>query len=125
MTEILLESVTEGMKSIGVPYQYEIYYADGKLPDIYAVGHVSGSPVTEESGMMSGTFLLTLVGTSWTELEKANQKIRKAFPAVSGYTKSSDDSLVLLFYDSALSVPCDDGKIKKIQINLKYKEWNV
>lgn len=64
MTTELLAAVHAQMQKAGVPYQYGVYRTEAALPEVYAVGHYSGSPVTEESGMLSGTFLLTLVGTS-------------------------------------------------------------
>ena len=65
MTKELMAAVKERLETAEIPYQYETYQTAGKLPPVYCVGHCSSSPVTEESGVMSGTFLLTLVGTSW------------------------------------------------------------
>lgn len=126
MTKELLEAVAGRMAEAGLPYQYEIYSANEKLPDPYFVGHCSSSPVTTEDGRMSGTFLLTGIGTKWSTLEDAHTKIRDAFPRVSGhYDASSNTYAIVLYYDSAIAVPCDDARIKKLQINLKYREWSV
>lgn len=125
MTKELMAAVKERLETAEIPYQYETYQTAGKLPPVYCVGHCSGSPITEESGMMSGTFLLTLVGTSWDALVTARERICRAFPIVSGYSTSGDNYAVLLYYDSATAIPCDDARMKKIQINLKYREWSV
>lgn len=125
MTKELMAAVKERLETAEIPYQYETYQTAGKLPPVYCVGHCSSSPVTEESGVMSGTFLLTLVGTSWDALVNAREKICRAFPRVSGYSTSGDNYAVVLFFNSAVAVPCDDARLKKIQINLKYIEWRV
>jgi hypothetical protein len=75
--------------------------------------------------MLSGTFLLTLVGTSWDALTTARERICKAFPRVAGYSTSDDEYAAALFFSSTAAVPCDDARLKKIQINLKYIEWSV
>lgn len=125
MTRELLTAVKDRLDIAEIPYQYETYQTAGKLPPVYCVGHCSSSPVTEESGMLSGTFLLTLVGTSWEALVTARERICRAFPRVSGYTVSGDNYEAVLFFSSAVAVPCDDARMKKIQINLKYREWSV
>ena len=125
MTRELLAAVKARMDTAGVPYQYETYQTSGKLPPVYCVGHCSSSPVTEESGMLSGTFLLTLVGTSWDALTTARERICCAFPRVARYSTSDDEYAAVLFFSSAVAVPCDDARLKKIQINLKYIEWSV
>lgn len=125
MTKELLAAVKERLEAAEIPYQYETYQTAEKLPPVYCVGHCSSSPVTEESGMLSGTFLLTLVGTSWDALITARERICRAFPRITGYSTSGDDYAAVLFFNSAVVVPCDDARLKKIQINLKYIEWRV
>lgn len=125
MTTELLAAVHAQMQEAGVPYQYGVYRTEGALPEVYAVGHYSGSPVTEESGMLSGTFLLTLVGTSWAKLEQAHEKIRCSFPRIGGHRVFREAYGIVICYDNAVAVPCDDAAIKKIQVNLKCKEWSV
>lgn len=126
MTKELLEAVAGRMAEYGLPYQYEIYSTDGKLPELYFVGHCSSSPVTTEDGRMSGTFLLTGIGTRWSTLEDAHAKIRDAFPRVSGFYQTKNGVYAIaIHYQSALAVPMDDAKIKKLQINLSYQEWSV
>lgn len=125
MTRELLACIADRMRQIGIPYQYETYHTDGKLPDPYFVGHCSSTPNLNEDGKLSGTFLLTGTSTSWSKLEDAHKQILLAFPRVSGLRGGGDGYLLFINYANAIAVPTDDAKIKRMQINLNYQEWSV
>lgn len=79
-----------------------------------------------EDGESDSGFILT--GTSngsWLSLELEKDKIRKAFPDV-GITKILPGSIAIaVMYAGAMPIPTGVENLKRIQINLKVKEWRV
>ena len=50
-------------------------------------------------------------------------KIKKHFHPVSGLRGDTGSGSIAVFFDSAFPVPSGESELKKIQINLKIKEW--
>jgi hypothetical protein len=64
--------------------------------------------------------------TAHADLEEAKNKIKKHFPSIGGRLAITDESRVAIFYANTLgNLPTGDAELKRIQINLKIKEWSV
>lgn len=60
------------------------------------------------------------------DLEDGKEKLKKAFPKISGYHAVLDSGThILAYYDAAIPITLDGNDIKKLQINLKIKSWEV
>ena len=117
-----LKFINEQMGVIAVPYEFGQWSSEVKYP--YFVGEVTEEPIMTEDGAEESTLLLT----GWTrgnfiELEVEKAKIKTHFHPIYGLRGSTDSGAIAVFFDSAFSVPSGEAGLKKIQINLKIKEW--
>lgn len=126
MSRNLLGIVASSMESLGLEYAFATYKGHPiRYP--YFVGEYTETPSTTEDGMQETSFILNgFHRGSWLELEDAREKIEQHFSRVSGHTVIADDgSAVAVFYEGSLVVPTGDEEFKRLQINLKSKEWKV
>lgn len=126
MSEEALAYIAETMESLSIPYDFVVWNGE-KVPDPYFVGEYAEEEPADESGEQDSTFMIT--GTtrgSWLSLEQVKTKLRKAFPKSTGKTVILPSGAGLaVFYSDSFPVPSDEGDYKRIQINLKIKEWSV
>ena len=126
MSEEALKYIADAMEALGIPYDF-VRWNGEKVPDPYFIGEYAEEEPLSEDGLQEVTFMIT--GTtrgSWLSLEQAKSKIRNRFPAFSGDTVILPSGAGLaVFYSDSFPVPSDEGDYKRIQINLKIKEWSV
>lgn len=126
MSEESLSYIAEAMDALGIPYDFVMWNGDGP-PDPYFIGEYTEEEPQAEDGLQDSTFIIT--GTtrgSWLSLEQAKTKIRQEFPKTTGKTVILPSGAGLaVFYSDSFPVPSDEGDYKRIQINLKVKEWSV
>lgn len=126
MSIAILKYIADAMETLGLPYDFAVWNGE-QVPDPYWIGEYAETEPMTEDGLQESTFILT--GTtreSWLSLEQAKTKIRNRFPPVDGDTAILDNgSGVAIFYSDAFPVPTEDGDYKRIQINLRIKEWSV
>lgn len=118
----ILGIIKDELKSIDVPYEYMRWTS--APPDTYFIGEYSETPTDTEDGYEEYTMLLTgtTVG-SWLELENYKSKIKNHFPKIEGLRKSTSEGAVVLFYENSFPVDTGEANLKRIQINLKIKQW--
>ena len=110
------------MDSLGVPYEFMRWTSAVTYP--YWVGESSESPTMSEDGSKETTLILT--GTtkgSWLELEQTRANLENHFHPIYGLRKSTDDGVVVIFYENSFTVQTGEADLKRIQVNLKIKEW--
>lgn len=117
-----LKFVNTQLGLLAVPYEYGEWKSAVRYP--YFVGELTEEPITTEDGAEESTLILT----GWhrgkfIELEEIKAKIKKHFHPIYGVRGDTDSGTIAVFYDSAFSVPSGEADLKKIQINLKIKEW--
>ena len=126
MSSEVLKYIADIMAALGLPYDFIMWNGE-HVPDPYWIGEYAETEPMSEDGLQESTFILT--GTtreSWFSLEQAKTKIKNRFPPVNGDTAILDNgSGVAIFYSDAFPVPTEDGDYKRIQINLRIKEWSV
>ena len=119
-----LKFIAEQMEAIGIPYELGQWSSAVKYP--YWVGEYTDEPITTEDGLEESTMLLT--GTSrgkHIDLEMDKAKIKKHFDPISGLVADTESGVIAAFFDGAFPVPTGEADLKRIQINLKIKEWKV
>lgn len=124
MTVKGLGYIADKLNSAGIPYCFEEWTKEIQYP--YFVGEYTESEAGSEDGENESIFILT--GTSrksWIELENAKADIRKIFPDDGVTAILEDKTGIAVFYSSAMPVPTGTEELKRIQINLKVKEWRV
>ena len=118
----VLGVIKSEMDSLRVPYEFMRWTAAVTYP--YWVGESSESPTMSEDGSKETTLILT--GTtkgSWLELEQTRAKLENHFHPIYGLRKSTDDGVVVIFYENSFTVQTGEADLKRIQVNLKIKEW--
>lgn len=124
MTNEILEYMNLKLKEL-LPYQY--YEWSTKVVYPYWIGEYSEIPSNAEDGFGEDTMMIT--GTtkgSVIDLENGKEILRKAFSTIKGYHAVLDSGThILVFYDTATSIPTDRNDIKRLQVNLQIKSWKV
>ena len=123
MTAEGLKFIAGKLKTAGIPYCFEEWTKPVQYP--YFVGEYTEEEPLYEDGQSSSTFILT--GTargSWLELERAKEAVRRIFPDT-GVSAVLDRIGIAVFYASSMPVPTGTDELKRIQINLKVKEWRA
>lgn len=121
MTSVLGIISTE-LNRIGVPYEFMEWTDTVQYP--YFVGEYQEVPPAAEDGGKESTFLLT--GTTkgkWLELEQFRSKVENLFHPIYGLRIQMKDGGVAIFYENSFPVPTGEADLKRIQINLRIKEW--
>ena len=118
----VLGIINKELNSISVPYEYMRWTSD--VQDLYFVGEYSEVPIDTEDGAEETSFILTgFTRNKWLELEQHKNNIKSHFNPVSGFRTTADCGAVAIFYENSFPVPTDEADLKRIQINLKIKQW--
>lgn len=117
-----LKVIAEQMEAIGIPYEFGQWSSPIQYP--YFVGEFTEEPTMTEDGLEETTVLLTGFhrGNS-IDLEAAKNKIKRHFPSFYGLRTQTDSGTIAVFFDGSFYIPSGEADLKKVQINLKIKEW--
>ena len=119
-----LKFINEQMDTIAVPYEFDVWTSEIKYP--YFVGEITEEPTAAEDGRESSTMLLTgFHRGKLIDIETIKKKIKKHFNPICGLRGWTDNGAIVVFFDGAFYIPTGEADLKKIQINLKIKEWKV
>lgn len=126
MTKKSLKFINDELVKLGVNYEFG-EWSEESVPTTYFIGEYQEEESVNEDGLQDTTFILT--GTTrgtLLELEDIKEKIEDNFPPIDGKTAILDDgSGIAVFYSNSFLVPTGNDELKRIQINLKIKEWKV
>lgn len=118
----VLGIIADELNSIGVPYEFMRWTSTVQYP--YFIGEYSDMVATTEDGYKESTLILTGTTTgTWLDLEQIKQVIENHFPAIYGLRKATDTGTVVIFYENSFPVDTGEADLKRIQINLRVKEW--
>lgn len=110
------------MTLIAAPYAFGEWASKVTYP--YGVGEITEEPIITEDGAETSTLIITFWNRgSYLVLEEIKAKIKKHFHPIYGLRSDTDSGSITVFFDSAFPVPSGEDELKKIQINLKIKEW--
>lgn len=124
MTISGLKFIADRLKTASIPYCFEEWSKDITYP--YWVGEYTESEPLTESGESESTFILTgTTNGSWLSLEQQKSIIKKTFPEIGTTAILEDKTGIAVFFITSMPVPTGTDAIKRIQINLKVKEWRV
>lgn len=119
----VLKFITNEMKQLNIPYDFEEWKKDLIFP--YFVGEINETPTLDEDGQSQYQFILT--GTdeeTITNMLSINEKLKNKYKY--GYKTLLDNgSGIVITYDNMLLIPSLDDNIRRIQINLKIKIWEI
>ena len=119
----ILNFIKSEMEELNIPYDFLEW--NKKLTFPYFVGEISEIPTLDEDGQSQYQFILT--GTdqkSTMNMLSVNEKLKNRYKY--GYKTLLDNkSGVVIIYDNMLPIPSVDEDIRRIQINLKIKVWEI
>lgn len=119
-----LKFIADKLEEIGIPYCFEEWSRKISYP--YFVGEYTESEPLNEDGERESTFILTgTTNGSWLSLEQIKQAVRKLFTDEGLTHIFSDNTGIAVMYTGSMPVPTGTDELKRIQINLKVKEWRV
>jgi hypothetical protein len=109
------------LKDNGINYEFGEWTSEVVYP--YFVGEYQESEALNESGMLETNFILNgFTRGNWLELEQAKQTIRE----LADYQCLLENGVgFAIKYGNSLIIPTGDIELKRIQINLRIKEWSV
>lgn len=117
-----LKFINEQMDILSVPYEFGEWTQAVKYP--YFVGEITEEPSTTEDGKEESDLILTgFTRGKYLELEKIKDTIKTHFHPITGLCAATDSGSIAVFFDGSFYVPTGEADSKKIQINLKIKEW--
>lgn len=122
MIETALGIINNELKNINVPYEFMMWTSD--VNDRYWVGEYTETITDTEDGYEEITLILT--GTTkglWSVLMQDRVTIKDHFPSICGLRKTTDDGVVVIFYENSFPTPTGDANLKRLQVNLKIKMW--
>ena len=120
---MILQFIHEQMAALDIRYEFGEWTSAVKYP--YFVGEITEEPTTTESGLEEATMLLTgFHRGNFIDLATIKNIIKKHFDPIHGLRVSTaDGSSIAAFFDGAFYIPTGEADLKKIQINLKIKQW--
>ena len=114
--------ISENLSSAGVNYEFGEWTQDVIYP--YFVGELTENSITTEDGMEESTMILDgFHRGKRIALEEAKEKIMRLFHPTYGLRGSTDSGSIAVFFDGAFYIPTGEADFKRMQINLKIKEW--
>lgn len=117
-----LAFINEQMGIIAVPYEFGEWSSDITYP--YFVGEITELPTMTEDGFEESDLILTgFHRGTMLDLLTVKERIKKHFDPICGLRGNTDSGAIAVFFDGFFPVPTGEADLKKIQINLKIKEW--
>ena len=117
-----LKFINEQMDILAVPYEFGEWTSKVNYP--YTVGEITEEPISTEDGFEESTMILTIFHRGrYIDIETIKNKIKKHFNPISGLCAKTDSGSVAVFFDGSFYIPTGEADLKKMQINLKIKEW--
>lgn len=119
-----LSFVNTQMEVLSIPYQFGEWTSE-TIPNTYFVGEIMDEPTTTEDGAEVSTLILTGFnrGGKYIDLETIKDVIKQHFNKVVGLSAKTESGSINVAYENSFYIPSGEADIKKIQINLKIKEW--
>lgn len=124
----VLNLIAKEVDELKIPYDLEELTGKPSYP--YVTGEYQEPESLDEDGEQETQFILNVFArgiTANADMEEVKNKIKKRFPKVGGRLATTESgSRVAIFYANTLgNLPTGDAELKRIQINLKIKEWSV
>lgn len=119
-----LNLIDKVLTNAGIPYAFQMYNAKVSEVKEYWVGEYQEVEPLYEDGAEETSFIITGTANSYGILEESKKKIKELFPSIDGMVAALENgSVAAIFYANSFQIPSNDARNKRIQINLKVKEF--
>ena len=116
-----LKYIKEQLNLLAIPYEFGEWTSDVIYP--YYVGEITEEPSMTEDGAEESTLILTGFNRgNLIDLMVGKEKIKRHFHPIHGL-RGDTGGAIAVFYDGFFAIPTGEAQLKKIQINLKIKQW--
>ena len=125
MTVEGLSFINSCLDELGVQYQF-MEWTTTPIPETYWVGEYTEEEPMNEDGLEESTFILT--GTTrnkYIELENVKQMLKEYFPKEGLTAILESGSGIAVFYSDSYPIPSIQEGVRRLQVNLKIKEWRI
>lgn len=122
MTVKGLKFINNELSGLNIPYEFMEW--DSALQDPFFVGEYTEIANPNEDGMVESDFIIT--GTTknkYLVLEQTKETIRGHFPPEGLTAILSNGWGIAVMFESCYPIPSVQEGVRRIQINLKVKEW--
>ena len=117
-----LKYIKEQLNLLAIPYEFGEWTSDVTYP--YYVGEITEDPSMTEDGAEESTLILTGFNRGrMLDLMVGKEKIKRHFHPICGLRDDTEGGAIAVFYDGFFAIPTGEAQLKKIQINLKIKQW--
>lgn len=118
-----LNFISEQMTALEIRYEFGEWTSEIKYP--YFVGEITEDPTTTEDGLEESTMILTgFHRGNFIDLATIKNKIKQHFDPNHGLRAVTEEGgSIAVFFDGSFYIPTGEAELKKIQINLKIKQW--
>lgn len=114
--------ISDQMDAIAVPYEYGEWTSDDKKR--YWVGELTEEPVMTEDGLEESTLILSgFCRGKAIDLVRDKKKIKELFDPIDGLRAKTGSGSIAVFFEGSFPVPTGEADLKRMQINLRIKEW--
>ena len=123
MTIESLGFINSCLGELGISYEF-MEWTSTPIPETYWVSEYTETESMNEDGSEESTFILT--GTTkkkYFELESVKQKLKEAFPVYGKKAILESGSGIVIMYSDSYPVPSNQEGVRRLQVNLKIKEW--
>ena len=120
----VLQFINEQMHDLNIPYEFGEWTDAVSYP--YFVGEMTEDEPLAEDGAETSSFTLTGFHRGeggYTTLGEIKRRLKRHFDTITGLTVKRDGYAITCFYSNAFFIPTNEADLKRIQINLKIKEW--
>lgn len=119
-----LKFINEQLEAIGIPYEFGEWTS--AVRSLYFVGEITENEPFTEDGLEESTLILTgFHRGKYIDLEEVKERIKSHFHPINGLIGQTDNGTIVVFFVGCFYLPTGEAELKKIQINLKIKEWKV
>lgn len=117
-----LKYIKEQLNLLAIPYEFGEWTSDVTYP--YYVGEITEDPSMTEDGAEESTLILTGFNRgNLIDLMVGKEKIKRHFHPIHGLRGDTSGGAIAVFYDGFFAISTGEAQLKKIQINLKIKQW--
>ena len=118
----LLNFINKEMDDLNIPYEFGEWNKEHQFP--FFVGEISENVNQDEDGKSEYDFTLTGTDKMTTiNMLDINEKIKSKYN--NGYKTMFNGGGIVIIYENMLFIPSVNENIKRIQINLKIKLWEI
>lgn len=108
---------------LNLNYAFE-EWTDDDVPEIYWIGELQEIPTGVENGYEESAFILTAFSRGkWIDVLTQKDAIKEHFPPIHGLRDNTNSGSIAVFYENSISVPTGEADKKRLQINLRIREW--